>query len=88
MGIESLDKLEERISKAVAHIEKLNELKKKLEEENMQLRDKVGELERELHDRQQKIAVTEKQSAKVSERVKEKIEGLLDRIESYEQSLS
>jgi len=88
MGLESLDKLEERITKAVAHIEKLNELKQKLEEENERLKGKIGELERELRDQKEKIATVEKGSARISDRVKEKVEGLLNRIESYEQSLS
>lgn len=88
MGLESLDKLEERISKAVAHIEKLNEVKKKLEAENEQLKGRVSDLERELQDEKEKTAGIEKKSAVISERVKEKVEGLLNRIESYEQSLS
>lgn len=88
MGLESLDKLEERITKAVAHIEKLNELKQKLEDENERLKGKIGELEQELRNQKEKMAGFEKDSAKISDRVKEKVEGLLSRIESYEQSLS
>lgn len=88
MGLESLDKLEERISKAVAHIEKLNDVRKRLEEENVQLREKVGLLEKDLKAEKELTAKLEKQTTAVSERVKEKVEGLLDRIDSYEQSLS
>lgn len=88
MGLESLDKLEERISKAVAHIEKLNDVRKHLEEDNNQLKEKVDRLERELKAQKELISRLEKQSTAVSERVREKVEGLLDRIDSYEQSLS
>lgn len=88
MGLESLDKLEERISKAVAHIEKLNDVRKRLEEENVQLREKVDRLDKELKAEKELTARLEKQTTTVSERVKEKVEGLLDRIDSYEQSLS
>ena len=88
MGLDSLDKLEERISKAVAHIEKLNDIRKRLEEENNHLREKVGRLEDELKTQKELATTLEKQSAAVSERVKEKVEGLLNRIDSYEQSLS
>jgi FtsZ-binding cell division protein ZapB len=88
MGLDSLDKLEERISKAVAHIEKLNDVRKRLEEDNKQLIEKVDRLEKELKAQKELAANLEKQSTAVSERVKEKVEGLLDRIDSYEQSLS
>ncbi len=87
MGLDSLDKLEERISKAVAHIEKLNDIRKRLEEDNSQLKEKVGRLEEELKAQKEQAAEREKQSTAISERVKEKVEGLLDRIDSYEQSL-
>ncbi len=88
MGLESLDKLEERISKAVAHIEKLNDVKRRLEEENIQLRGKIDHLEEELRIQNDRLADLEKSLAKISERVREKVEGLLDRISNYEQSLS
>ena len=87
MGLDSLDKLEERISKAVAHIEKLNDVKRRLEEDNSQLREKIGRLEEELKSQRELAAKLEKQSTAISERVREKVEGLLDRIDSYEQSV-
>jgi predicted nucleic acid-binding Zn-ribbon protein len=87
MGLDSLDKLEERISKAVAHIEKLNDVKRRLEDDNSQLREKIGRLEAELKSQRELAAKLEKQSTAISERVREKVEGLLDRIDSYEQSV-
>ncbi len=87
MGLDSLDKLEERISKAVAHIEKLSDIRKRLEEDNSQLKERIGRLEEELKAHKERAADLEKQSSAISERVKEKVEGLLGRIDSYEQSL-
>jgi chromosome segregation ATPase len=87
MEMSSFAKLEERINKAVAHIEKLTEAKLLLEEENKKLRVQVTELEEELKRQQAAVARLEGQSSEVSERIKEKIEGLLNKINSYEQRL-
>jgi regulator of replication initiation timing len=87
MELDSLDKLEERISKAVAHIGKLTEVKDRLEEENKQLASQKVQLEKELKDKVAALQKLQKQSGKVSEKVKEKVEGLLNKINIYEQSL-
>ena len=88
MELESLNKLEERISKAIAHIEKLSEDKRRLEEDNVQLRKRIGQLEEELKNKKAALDRLEKQSSVVSEMVKEKVEGLLHKISNYEQSLT
>jgi FtsZ-binding cell division protein ZapB len=88
MELNSLDKLEERISKAIAHIEKLTEVKSRLEEENEQLNSRISDLEKELKGKTAALERIEKQNTKVSEKVKEKVEGLLTKISNYEQSLS
>ena len=87
MEMSSFAKLEERITKAVAHIEKLTEARQQLEEENKRLRAQVADLEEELKRQQAAVARLEEESSEVSERIKEKIEGLLSKITSYEQRL-
>jgi predicted nucleic acid-binding Zn-ribbon protein len=86
MELDALNKLEERISKAIAHIEKLTEAKSKLEEENQELNGRVAELEKELKSKAKSLKNLEKQSGQVSEKVREKVEGLLNRISNFEQS--
>jgi alpha-galactosidase/6-phospho-beta-glucosidase family protein len=98
--MESFAKLEERINKAVAHIEKLmsqNEQKSALIEElekanselkivNDDLKGKIKNLEGDGKTLAAAKVESEKQSQEISERVKDKIEGLLARIEKYEES--
>lgn len=98
--MESFAKLEERINKAVAHIEKLmseNEQKNaiigELEKANSELKivnedlqGKIKNLEGDTKSLAAAKAKSEKQSQEISERVKEKIESLLARIEKYEES--
>jgi len=88
MEMDALDKLEERISKAVDFIEKLTQVKRRLEEENTHLKETISQLNEELKDQKDMAARLERQTAMMSERVKEKVEGLLSRISSYEQGLS
>jgi FtsZ-binding cell division protein ZapB len=88
MELDALNKLEERISKAIAHIEKLTSTKRELEEDNKQLKDKLVELEKELKAKSSRLESLEKESGKISEKVKEKVEGLLNKINNYEQNLS
>lgn len=88
MELNSLDKLEERISKAIAHIERLTETKSRLELENQKLNGRLAELEKELKTKAAALVRMEKQNSEVSEKVKEKVEGLLTKISKYEQSLS
>jgi FtsZ-binding cell division protein ZapB len=88
MDMEALNKLEERISKAIAHIEKLTEAKNQLDIKNRQLLERVSELENELKDKEISLKTLEKQSIQVSEKVKDKVEGLLNKISSYEQKLT
>jgi len=88
MELNSLDKLEERISKAIAHIEKLTEAKSRLEYDNEQLKARLAELEKELKIKSTALERIEQENSKVSEKVREKVEGLLTKISKYEQSLS
>ena len=88
MEMDALDKLEERISKAVDFIEKLTQVKRRLEEENTHLKETISQLNEELKDQKDIATRLERQTAVMSERVKEKVEGLLSRISSYEQGLS
>jgi len=88
MEMDALDKLEERISKAVDLIEKLTQAKRRLEAENAHLKETVSQLSAELKDQKDAATRLERQTAVMSERVKEKVEGLLSRISSYEQGLS
>ncbi|MEE9441107.1 MAG: hypothetical protein V3V99_00355 [candidate division Zixibacteria bacterium] len=98
--MESFAKLEERINKAVAHIEKMmseNEkmdaLIKELEKANSDLKITNNDLKKRIkiiEDGNKALEAAkvenEKQSQEISEEVKDKIEGLLARIEKYEQS--
>lgn len=88
MEMDALNKLEERISKAIAHIEKLTDAKKQLEEKNLGLSTRLSELERELKDREKSLAALEKQSGQINEKVREKVENLINKINSYEQGLT
>jgi FtsZ-binding cell division protein ZapB len=88
MEMDALDKLEERISKAVDLIEKLTQVKRRLEEENTHLKETISQLNEELKGQRDMATRLERQTAVMSERVKEKVEGLLSRISSYEQGLS
>ena len=85
MELDSLNQLEERISKAIAHIEKLSEAKNRLEEKNKQLGERIAELEKMLKDKEKSLEICEKQAGRVSEKIKTKVESLLNKINSYEQ---
>lgn len=85
MGMESLDKLEERITKAIAHIEKLTRTKNQLEEANKQLQEQISLLKEELKTRDTDLAQLHKETNLISEKVREKVEGLLNKINAYEQ---
>jgi len=100
MAMESLAKLEERIGKAVAHIEKLVERTKTLEakndemmatnarltEEIKQLNDEMAKTEARLSAKDDTIADLERKYQDISEKVKDKVERLLKRIDGFEQA--
>lgn len=79
MDMDAFAKLEERISKAVAHIDALTEKCRGLQEEN-------NGLKRQLQDEKAASAKREAEWSRVSTSIKEKIEVLLGRIGNYEKS--
>jgi len=79
MDMDSFAKLEERISKAVTHIDALTEKCRALQEEN-------GLLKKELQDEKAAWAKQEAEWTRISGSIKEKIEVLLNRIANYEKS--
>jgi predicted RNase H-like nuclease (RuvC/YqgF family) len=87
MELESFAKLEERINKAVAFIEELTKRNKQLEDENKEMTTKIDKLEEELKSMEASLSKRDKTSSQVSEKVKEKIEGLLSKIDNFEKSI-
>lgn len=73
-------KLEERIKKMVSHIEMISGQNGDLLDENKELKIRVTEIEK-------KMKQLEKDTSKVSESIKDKVERLLGRIESFEKSV-
>jgi FtsZ-binding cell division protein ZapB len=84
MEMNSFARLEEQISKAIDHIDKLTSAAERLETENAALREQVMQLEGELRARSDQLRQLETESSRVAEQVREKIATLLSRIESYE----
>ncbi len=76
--MEALEKLEEKINRAVSLIEKLNGEKQNLTLENSDLKTKLTDLESKLGD-------LEKSDNKKAELVKEKLNGILGKLETLEQ---
>jgi FtsZ-binding cell division protein ZapB len=79
MNMEAFAKLEERISKAVAHIDALTEKCQGLQQEN-------DDLKRQLQEEKAASTKREAEWNRVSSSIKEKIEVLLSRISNYEKS--
>ena len=97
MAMESLARLEERIGKAVAQIEKLVERTKSLEVKNDELAKKnallTEEIEllkvtskEEISEKGAEIAALERKYQDISDKVKDKVERLLKRIDGFEQA--
>lgn len=86
MDMQSFAKLEEQVSRAIAHIDKLTGKISHLESDNKELRTRVAELEKELKINEKALAEIETKSARVAEQVKDKVESILKRIDSYEKS--
>lgn len=84
MEMDSFAKLEERINRAVAHIDELTRKFNTVEGDNSELRAKIKELEAELKEKQAALSDVMERSVRLSEKVKDKIEGLLGRIDGYE----
>lgn len=79
MDMDTFAKLEERISKAVSHIDALTDKCKALEQEN-------NRLKKELQEEKTASANREADWSRVSASIKEKVEVLLGRITNYEKS--
>jgi FtsZ-binding cell division protein ZapB len=77
--MDSLEKLEEKITKAVALIEKLNGEKKALSEKN-------GQLENELSQLKSKLSKMEKLDSGRAEKVKEKLNNIIGKLNLLEQN--
>jgi len=84
MNTDSLSRLEERIDKAITHIERLTEKNHRLETENRELKEKIERLKKELKSKGETLNRIEDKSTRVSEGVRDKIERLLDRIDNYD----
>ncbi len=86
MNTDSLSRLEERINKAIAHIERLTEKNHRLETENRELKEKIERFKKELKSKGETLNRIEDKSTRVSEGVRDKIERLLDKIDNYDKS--
>jgi len=84
MNLESLGKLEERIAKVVAHIDKLSDRCKALEQENDEIKAQLKSLANDVRERDKTISRMEQDTNRVTDKVKDKIDGLLTRIDNYE----
>jgi FtsZ-binding cell division protein ZapB len=84
MATDPLARLEERITKAIAHIEKLSGEIAGLEEKNKALVNDNSRLQDRLEELEKQIVSKDAAATQLSERVKDKIEGLLTRIEAFE----
>lgn len=76
--MDTLEKLEEKITKAVTLIEKLTAEKKSLMEDN-------GRLKEQLTEAQAKLSEMEKSESERSEKMKNKLGNILDKLGSLEQ---
>jgi FtsZ-binding cell division protein ZapB len=76
--MDALEKLEEKINRAVALIERLNEEKEELKQENSELRGKLSEVE-------SKLKKIEGHEGEKTDIVKEKLNGILNKLETLEQ---
>ena len=86
MDMQSFAKLEEQVTRAIAHIDKLTGKVEHLESHNKELRARMTELEKELKAKAKMLAEMESKSARVAEQVKDKVESILRRIDSYDKS--
>jgi len=77
--MDSLAQLEERITKAVTLIEKLNGEKKELVEKNNRLENELAELK-------SKLAEMEKLEGKRAEKVKDKLNNIVGKLNLLEQN--
>ena len=87
METDAFARLEERINKAVAHIEELTRKNRLLTDENNRLALKIETLEDELKVKELALNKMEDQTSKVSDKVKDKIERLLAKIDNYDKDL-
>jgi regulator of replication initiation timing len=76
--MESFEKLEEKITRAITLIEKLNEDNKRLADENRQLKLRLSETEK-------RLALIEKGEVEKAEKIKEKLGHILGKLEILEQ---
>ncbi|HDL03819.1 MAG: hypothetical protein DRP46_03085 [Candidatus Zixiibacteriota bacterium] len=76
--MDTLEKLEEKITKAVTLIERLNAEKKSLMEENGRLKEKLTKTEARLSE-------IEKNESERSEKMKSKLGNILDKLGTLEQ---
>jgi FtsZ-binding cell division protein ZapB len=81
------NELEARVKKAVVHIDELTNKNDALSEENRSLAAQVGELEKALREAEKNLARLENKNSLMSTRIKEKVEGLVSRIDGYEKNL-
>jgi len=76
--MDTLEKLEEKITRAVSLIEKLTGENKNLKEENSELRTKMSQAE-------SKLAEIEKDDMEKTEKMKSKLGNILDKLNTLEQ---
>jgi regulator of replication initiation timing len=76
--MDTLEKLEEKIAKAVSLIEKLSEENKTLSAENKKLKARLADVE-------SKLASIETGETDRADRIKSKLNGILDKLEILEQ---
>jgi len=79
-----LARLEEKIGRAVSHIEKLQEKNSKLVAENKNLQTQLENLTRALSQNEKVILDLQEKADGVSEAVRERLEGLIGKIDRYE----
>jgi uncharacterized coiled-coil protein SlyX len=84
MNLESLGKLEERIARVIAHIDELSGRCKALEQENEEIKAQLKSLANDIRERDKTISRMEHEANRVTDKVKDKIDGLLTRIDNYE----
>lgn len=86
MDSNSLAQLEERINKAIERIDRLTLKNNDLEQENRSLKSKVNSLQRELKKQSETVSVLGKDRTNISEKVRDKIERLLEKIDNYDKN--
>jgi FtsZ-binding cell division protein ZapB len=87
MDEKTFGQLEARVRKAVDHIRDLTEKNAQLNEENRHLVERLTDLQNELRKAEKEVSVLQSRDSMLSDRIKEKVEGLVNRINSYEKSL-